>query len=58
MCRLIDKLESHQGSLKKSLKKIATLLNQPSTQTLDQDQETHQLLQVEVKETQPTYEKF
>ena len=29
-----------------------------STQTLDQDQETHQLSQVEVEDTQPTYKKI
>jgi len=29
-----------------------------STQTLDQDQETHQRSQVEVEDTQPTYEKI
>ena len=62
MCRLLDKLkdkiESHQSTLKKSLNRIETLLNQPiSTQTLDQDQETHQLSQVEMEDTQPTYEK-
>ena len=58
MCRLLDKLESHQSSLEKSLERIETLLSQLiSTQTLGQDQETHQLSQVEVENTQPTYKK-
>ena len=44
--------------MEKSLERILTFLNQLiSTQTLDQDQETHQLSQVEVEDTQPTYEK-
>jgi len=57
--KLEDKLESTQSSLQKSIKRIATLLNQLiSTQTLDQDQETYELSQVEMENTQPTYEKF
>ena len=60
MCRRLDKLEDglefYQSTLEKSLK-IETLLNQPiSIKTLDQDQEAHQLSQVEVEDTQPTYE--
>ena len=57
MCRLIDKLEDklefHQSSLEKSLERIKTLINQPIlTQTFDQDQNTNQLSQVEVENTQ------
>ena len=55
--KLEDELEFHQSTLEKSLKKIKTILNQPiSTQILNQDQETYQLSQVEIEDTQISHQ--